>query len=163
VTVAGIDFSTKAIDVALLDDDTDQAVWYRFPLAHGKGHLALARSVSRVVPPRSWWEEHGVWLVGVEDPMSRFPHVAKALGVVAGALLARMPLELPVVQTEPSEWQGKFLALAKLPADRKTAIRARTLEAMPHLSIWPQDAFDAYGIAWATRKLNADAIARVRA
>ena len=33
--IAGIDFSTYAVDVVLLDEDTDQAAWHRFRTRDG--------------------------------------------------------------------------------------------------------------------------------
>lgn len=162
MSIAGIDLSSRAVDVVLLEDDGDRATWHRFELA-GATPFERARSLRRVFPTRSWWEENGVWLLGIEDPHSRFPHVAKALGMATGGVAALLPSDLTVIQTKPNEWQSVFLvdkALYVKSVDRKEAITVRALSLGFDTGIGfgdPQDAYDAYGIAWAIRKINAEA------
>jgi hypothetical protein len=159
--IAGVDFSSRAIDVVLLEDDSDRAEWHRFELTGGTP-FERARSLRGCFPTRSWWDDHGVYLLGIEDPHSRFPHVAKALGISCGAVAALLPRDLCVIATPPKEWKRVFCGNAN--ANKDAVVNAVPLDSLwsgcsiPTLDI-PQDAFDAYGIAYAVRKLNNDAIA----
>ena len=155
MTVAGIDFSSRAVHVVLLEDDTDHASLRIFEL-HGATPFERARSLRRVFPTRGFWEDNGVYLVAIEDPHSRANHTAKALGLAAGAIAALLPNAMTVVQTAPSEWHRLFAGTAGASKDDVQA-RGR--------AVWPDppagcddNAWDAYGIAWAVRTLNNTAI-----
>jgi hypothetical protein len=157
--IAGIDFSTHAVDIILLDDDTDTAAWTRFQLT-GDDAFRRARSCRKTLPGRSWWEDNGVWLIGLEDPYSQFPRETKTLGYVAGAIAVLLPPDLTVIQMAPQEWKRIFCAKASAKKEEvATAARARCAPA----DGWPLDATDAYGIAWAVRTLNNEAIQKGRA
>lgn len=153
--IAGIDFSSRAIHLVLLSDDDDSARAYNVELV-GATPFERARSARSFFPPRSWFEDEGVYLLGIEDPHSRANHTAKALGFVAGAIAVLLPRELAVVQTPPSEWKRLFTGSASSSKDA-VALRAR--------ATWPdppedadQNTWDAYGIAYAVRHLNNKAL-----
>lgn len=155
--IAGIDYSSHAVDIALLEDDSIQAKWVRIDLEGGTP-FERARSLRNSFPSPSWWEHYGVYLVGIEDPHSRANHTAKALGLVAGAIATRLPPRLTVVQTVPVEW--KRLTVGKPSATKDEVARwARTYLDHGGVQKWPQDAYDAYAIARAVRVLNDGAIA----
>lgn len=156
MTVAGIDFSTKAVDIVLLDDDTDQAEWFRYEIADERGALWACRNLRLIFPGGSFFESRGVWLVGLEQPYSQSRDTAKKLGMVAGAIAARLPTDLTVIQTDPNEWHRIFTGNAKA-GKEQIAERARGQRGYPD-SEWPQDAYDALGIAYAVRWLNQHAI-----
>lgn len=163
--VAGIDFSTLAVDLVLLDEDTPAATWHRFPLA-GATALEKARSLRARFPGRSWFEDQGVYLVGIEDPIGRFPATQKALGCVAGATAALLPPDVPLRAMTPSQWFPASVGCAppRLSDERKElatnwALHVVELEAADK---WPHDAFDAYAIAWAARALHEKAIDQQR-
>lgn len=162
--VAGIDASSRAIDIVLLDEDTNQGKHHRFEL-DGDTAINRARSVNWHLPTGSFWDD--VYLVGIEESYSVTFRAAVAQALVRGAVAARLPATIGFIPIPPNEWQRLFLGLEpdeKLPRDRKQRkklIRRRAVELgfgdAPDL---PQDAYDAYGIAHAVRTLNRQAIER---
>jgi hypothetical protein len=163
VKVAGLDISSYAVDLVLLDEETDAATWQRFSLA-GATPFERTRTLRDVFPTRYFWEEHGVYLFAVEDPHSRFPHAAKAMGLVTGGVAALLPREAVVVQTAPKEWKRIFTGNANATKD---AVAERAIDLwtesgapVPYCDGEDDNTWDAYGIAWAVRKLNDDAIQR---
>lgn len=160
MTVAGIDLSTRGIDIVLLHDN-HQAERFTFPL---EGELAFdrCRHVRRALPGASWWENHGVYLAGIEKPMRRHTVAVAALMRVQGAIIARLPEYLTVVETPVTEWKRLFVGKGNASKREVAETGARLLDHWPHLK-WPQDAYDALGIACAVRDLNDQAIRKGRA
>lgn len=154
--IAGIDFSTRAVDVVLLDDDTDQAAWHRFELGTTKTPLLTrVRAVRKALPSRSWWEEQGVTNVGIEQLHSHSRGTLRALSQVQGAIYACLPAAVAVIEMADHEWKRLFTGDAK--ADKgdvaQVALaRMADRDGIVRLS-WPQDALDAFGIACACRAL----------
>jgi hypothetical protein len=156
--IAGIDFSTRAVDVVLLDENTGHASWQRTEL-NGADAFDRARSLrwKHLIPDNAWED---VLAVGIEDPRG---HNAGALYRVQGAVLARLPSFLLVHPLVPSQWRK----LVGLPGNASK--QAVMLEAHHRLARrvlfglfgdfaertpkWPSDACDAYCIALATQKL----------
>jgi hypothetical protein len=153
--IAGIDYSTRAVDIVLLDEDTDAATWHRFELkALGKRDDAFerTRSVRDAMPSRSsgFWDD--VMSAGIEQPRGNY-------GVydgmrVQGAILACLPARLQVQPHNPAEWRKTV----GLPGNAsKFEVLKRAYEHLSpttdELIDWPQDACDAYCIALATRTL----------
>jgi hypothetical protein len=147
--LAGIDYSTHAVDVVLLDEDTGQATWHRTELK-GADAFDRARRLRWAQPiPDNEWE--AVLAVGIEDPRG---HNAGALYRVQGAILARLPSFLLVHPLIPSQWRK----LVGLPGNASKAGVARWALKQPGIRDWPAatipfDATDAYCIALATQKL----------
>lgn len=158
MTVAGIDYSSRAVDIVLLDDDGRRCHWTNIPL-HGDTPLERARSLRGRLPLRSWWEDEGVYLIGIEDPIGHHAHTAKALGQAGGAIAALLPASLTVLQTPTAEWKRLFCGDAKASKDdvREAVSRDGVFGSSPG---WTQDAYDAYAIAWTARHLNNAAIER---
>lgn len=157
--IAGIDYSSRAIDIVLIDDDTRAGSWLRIPL-EGDTPLDRARSLRGRLPLRSWWDDHGVYLIGIEDPRGHHAHTAKALGFAGGAVAALLPSGIPIVQTMTAEW--KRLTVGRGSAT-KEQVAAWSRHEMYHAHsltpvLWPQDAYDAYAIARAVELLNNQAI-----
>lgn len=166
MTVAGIDYSTKFVDVALLQEDSDAATWHRYPLT-GDTPFYRARSVKHALPTASWWEHNGVYLAAIEQAFSVTFNAATALARIQGAIAATLPSTLTMFETAPNEWQRVFLGLApdeKLPGTRvrgarQAAYKRRAIELgfgdAPDL---PFDAYAAFGIAHAARAINQQAV-----
>lgn len=157
MSVVGIDLNSRTIDLVKLHD-SDQAEWISVPIADQRGAFFAARNAREHFPRGQWWDD--VALVGIEDPYSAFPNVAKALGLVTGAVAALLPTGLTVVQTSPQEWQRVFLgdSVDKLPQGgkgRKSFVRIRCHEHGFGINGETQDALDAFGIAFAVRELCA--------
>lgn len=168
--IAGIDYSSFQIDIVLLDDEADTATWHPCPLP-GKTPFDRARAVRHRFPTLSWWDDQGVYLVAIEDPYSQANHTAKALGLIAGAIACRLPPQLTVIHTAPSEW--KRLAVGKPSASKAEVTRWARVQ-LEHgyvspippsdmVTKWSEHAYDAYSIARAVRVLNNQAIEKAGA
>jgi hypothetical protein len=151
---AGIDYSTHAIDVVLVDEDTGAATWHRTEL-EGNDAFDRARSArdtriarEKLLPPFMSWDD--VVAVGIEDPRG---HNAGALYRVQGAILAQLPVRLLVHPLIPSQWRK----LVGLPGDSSKQQVASWALKQPGIRDWPVpipfDATDAYCIALAVSKL----------
>lgn len=148
--VAGIDYNTRAVDVVLIDEDTGTASWHRFPLAGIGDAFDRARSVREAMPPRSWWETHGVIAAGIEDPRG---YAAGHQYRVQGGILQCLPRDLLVQPWIPSAWR-KAVGLPGNAPKVVVATHVFSVVVGVHVpAMWPQDACDAYCIARAT--LNA--------
>jgi hypothetical protein len=164
--IAGVDSSSFAVDIVLLDDDTDTVHSFHHIVLPGKTPFERARGCRQRLPARSWWEDNGVWLLGFEDPFSHDAHVAKALGLIAGAFAAQLPPDLTAVPTPPSEWQRRFTGWEKQPRysiERKQLIREAAIRRGFNGDGRTQDLYDAFGIACVVRDLNNRAIREGRA
>lgn len=150
--VCGIDSSSRAVDLVLLDDD-NRAEWHRITL-EGETPFLRARDLRQKLPRGTFWDD--VSLVGLEQTYSGSYSAATALALIRGAIGALLPAELTVLETRPNEWQKVFTRVTKLPAkskERKALIRARCAELGFEAPDLAQDALDAYGVAWAVREL----------
>lgn len=147
--VAGIDFSTHAVDVVLLDEDTLDAAWHRFLLEAFGDAFDRTRWVRDSMPSRSWWEDHGVIAVGIEDPRG---YGAGSLYRVQGAVLACLPTSLLVHPWIPSAWRkaNGIPGNASKQAIEDHSLAIQPCEILAYAPDWPQDAHDAHLIARAT-------------
>lgn len=152
----GIDLSTHAVDLVKLDEETDRAEWVRVPLV-GKDAVERARSYRAQTDGYTWrtfysefWDD--VLVVAIEDPAGRGD--MRKLARVQGVVLATIPARIPVWLFAPSEWRR----LCGIPGNASkntialwTAVRWEGAELLEDA---PQDACDAYAIAYACRALN---------
>lgn len=149
MSIAGIDLSTHAVDVVLLDEDSDAATWHRFTL-EGEDAFARARSVKYAMPGGSFWDD--VVAIGIEDPRG---YNAGSIYRVQGAILGELPGRTLVHPLVPSSWRKQV----GLPGNAsKAAVMEYALlrgqdAGMDEWFRVPQDACDAYCIALATRNL----------
>lgn len=153
--IAGIDFSTRAVDVVLIDEDTGEPTWHPYPLAGMGDAFDRTRSVRTAMPPRSTWDDLGVIAIGIEQP--RGNHGVTPLFRIQGAILACLPTQVLITPWNPSSWR---LAVGL----KGNATKIEVFEYVADLvsdarNTWPQDAADAYCIALATR----DALERLEA
>lgn len=157
--IAGIDFSSKAVDVVLLDEDSDAATWHRVSV-DGPAAFDRARLVRRLIVGQlgaAFWDD--VLAVGIEDPRG---YGAGSLYRIQGAILSCIPLEKLVQPWVPSAWRKQVgLPGNASKAHVKVFADAHRLDAVtdfdegeePDLAVWPFDPCDAYCIALATRGL----------
>ena len=141
---AGIDYSSHAVDIVLLDEDSGAAKWEHYPLSISATAFDRTRSVRERVPTRGWWDDSSVLAVGIEEPRG---YNSGALYRIQGAILATIPAELLVHPLVPSEWRK----LVGLPGNAsKDDVRQFTHGYV----LWEStDACDAYCIALAVSKL----------
>lgn len=152
--IAGIDFSSHAIDVVLVDEDTGAPSWRRWQL-RGDDAFERARYVRRLELGDTF---DNVLAAGIEQPFGG--HNAGDLFRVQGALLARLPLGLLVHPIPPARWR-KLVGLSGRATKLEVARYAQTCLTLltprgarfPIGSDWAQDAKDAYCIALATGAL----------
>ena len=152
--VAGIDFSTQAVDVVLLDEDDVLApVWHR-TILDGPDAFTRTRDLrgQHLLYPHDWDD---LLAVGIEDPAGK--HAIRAIARVQGAVLAHIPDGLMVKPWAPSEWRRTCGLKGNCSKDDVFAF------AMEQINRWhntpdawpmyvPMDATDAYAIALATRQ-----------
>lgn len=152
--VLGIDVSSFAIDMVLLDENTNQTVWDHIPL-EGATAFDRLRDVPRRMPRWSWYDD--IYLAAIEAPMGRGEGGTQAkLNHVFGAVVACLPRGLQTVwQVAPHEWR-KELGLPGNAVKQVCAARAVELGAYPDWA--DQNAYDAWAVAWYARQVNARAI-----
>jgi hypothetical protein len=147
--VAGIDYSTHAIDVVLIDEDTLKPEWHRWQL-DGSDALERTRSVRTHFSPGTTFDS--CIAIGIEDPRG---FNAGALYRVQGAVLMKLPPLTLVEKWDPKKWRK---AVGLKGNASKQDIYAFTVATMfksgpklaPDSIHWPQDACDAWCIARAT-------------
>lgn len=145
--IAGIDFSSFHVDVVLIEeDDTRPPVWHRTSLA-GVDAFDRCRRLQGDLLGEHQWDD--VLAVGIEEPRGHNPGV---LYRVQGAVLAHIPCWILAVPWVPSEWRKAV----GLPGNASKSDVAGWALGQPDAQVWrpgtPQDAFDAYAIATATRR-----------
>jgi hypothetical protein len=151
VNVLGIDLSSRAIDLVLLDENADRAQWTRIEL-EGDTAFERARDVAEKMPQPGWYEAHGVYLCAIERPFVR--RGQDVIRLVQGAVLAEIPRELHVWEVSVSQWK-KALGV---PIREKPDARAFGTFSFAAPPIWAQDAYDALGVALYARDENARGI-----
>jgi Holliday junction resolvasome RuvABC endonuclease subunit len=156
VTLAGIDTSTKAIDIVLLELDTDAAAWLRIPL-HGDDAFDRVLTIRDAMPARGRWDDAGVVQIAIEKPLAgNATTSAIQVAWALGAALACLPRDVPLMPLQPSEWKKETLGggqpgKGNAPkADVAAWSRAHWTNVPDRVS---QDGLDAYAIAWAARSL----------
>lgn len=148
MTIAGIDYSTMAIDLVLIDvDGVERARLFHWELC-GADALTRTRAVPLVVPGRRsvFWDT--VRAVAIEEPMGRgptsLPIIAK-LKAIQGAVLACIPAEMEVTALKPTEWRAAVGLAGNATKHDVHVWSVLAQRGMP--SPWPQDGHDAYCIA----------------
>ena len=151
--VLGIDLSSFAIDLVLLDEDTDEATWTHLDLG-GVTSFDRCRQVANVFPSASWFEDRGLYLAALEKPSAASFISAAAQFPVFGAVAVLLPRELVVWSFRPAEWKKSLgVPLREKPTQDLIASLVSGVTGE-----WTQDALDACGIAWAAREQNGHAV-----
>ena len=147
--VAGIDFSSNAIDVVHVHvDDLKPPIWNHYPLT-GRDAFERTRTVGYVFPGRRSYVWDNVLAFGIEHPAGKFG--TGAMMRVQGAVLACLPARVLVQPWPPAAWR-KAVGLPGNASKADVASHARrTIWVDDPTENWPQDAFDAFCIALATR------------
>jgi hypothetical protein len=167
VTVAGIDYSSRFIDVVLVPmEGNAPPVWHRFVLS-GTDAFDRTRSVADAMPGRAsvFWDN--VVGAGIEHPGGH--HGTRDMLRVQGAILSCLPNRLLVEPWPPAKWRAAVglpgnasKGLVKLGSFEHVLLGARYIDQrgkpmypgwvdeLHHA--WPQDAHDAHLIALAARQ-----------
>lgn len=156
MSICGIDYSSHAVDLVLLDEDSDAATWHRVPLV-GPSAFDRARMVRLLMLSHlgsAFWDD--VLAVGIEQP--RGNHGVVHMARIQGAVLTCIPASKLVQPLNPAEWR-KRVGLKGNATKDAVRIEAWARAAMVDgyladaMNAWPFDATDAYCIAMATRSL----------
>lgn len=153
--IVGIDLSTFAIDLVKLDEDTDDATWFRAELGTSKRpKLERLRSIRAAMPPASWWDD--VSVAGIEQPAGRSRGGLADVSAAYGAALQAIPAGIRVRQLRPAEWRK---ACGLKGSASKDDVAHWVIHHWPssfydgELTV-EQDACDAYAVAYAARAIN---------
>lgn len=160
MSIVGIDLSTHNVDLVKLDEETDRAEWVRVPLV-GENAIDRARSYRRsgqdTFYPRgmktSWWDD--VILCALEDPAGRGD--TRKIARVQGVVIATIPARVQVWTLQPAEWRKACAMPGNCPKERVrlfAEVRLQDADSGGDFERWPQDAYDAYAIAYAARAIN---------
>lgn len=138
--VCGIDLSSFAVDMVLVDLEHGGIEWQRFVL-EGTDAWERTRRVRDCLPARTdiVWDD--VLAIGIEQPAGH--HGVIPLVRVQGAILATLPPTTLMQPYTPARWR----VLSGLRGHAlKADVKARSLELGGH-ETWPQDAHDAHLVA----------------
>jgi hypothetical protein len=152
-SVLGIDFSTFAIWLAKVDENTQTADWTRVALT---GQTAWERTRQlRDQMPRGWFYDD-IYLAAIEQPFGGSTRAVSALMRTQGAILVSIPTRVECWQVAPYDWKRPLgLRQAEKPTAETFAAAGFELA-----GDWPQDSLDALGVAVYARDLNAAGIAK---
>ena len=154
----GIDLSTHAVDLVKLDEDTYRAEWYRVPLV-GESAIDRARSYyeERWKYLKHSYEVEFIWddviVCALEDPHGAGRSAVSKIMRVQGVVLATIPARVQVWTFAPGEWRN-LCGLAGNASKENVREWALDVWGDPPYPDPPQDACDAYCIAYAARALN---------
>lgn len=147
MNIAGIDYSTHAIDIVTIPHDgPEPPEWHTFPL-QGDNAFDRARDIANELHGRNslFWDE--ILAVGIEHPAGH--HGTGHLLRIQGAILSCIPARMLVQPLAPARW--RHLAGLK-GSSSKDQIRAASELLLPFgVHFDTQDAHDAHLIAIATR------------
>ena len=158
-SVVGIDLSSRAVDLAKLDESADHAIHTRISLERDKRAKAWDRTllVPELMPKAGYWDD--VYLVAIEIPFGAGTGAVAGINRVVGAVAASLPAQLREPYrcwaVRPGEWRT-WLGLHGKPDVQLIEQLGLVLEG-PYAA--SQDARDALCIAYYARETNAAALA----
>jgi len=154
--VAGIDYSSRFVDVVTVPcEGTGAPVWRSYPL-EGCDAFDRARNVAHVMPGRahSFWD--GILAVAIEHPAGKVGtgHMLR----IQGAVLACIPARMLVHPLPPAKW--KRLSGCRTGAANHAAYSRHSAALLEQqgwtpwdTAQWPHDAHAAHLMALALRAL----------
>lgn len=148
-SVVGIDLSTRAIDLVLLDENANEATHRRIELA-GDSAFERCRDIRDKMPAASWYDQ--VYLIAIERPFSQSRN--DTVRLAQGAILATLPRHTPVWEVAPQTWKAHL----KFKGRGKPGWADFPFTPSADAGVWPQDALDALAVALYARDTNAAGI-----
>jgi hypothetical protein len=101
----------------------------------------------------AWYDTHGVYLCAIERPFVRAGQ--DVIRLVQGCVLASLPRQLPVWEVSVSQWKKHAGIGIRV---KPSWMEFPKVKFYPENVPFPQDAYDALGVALYARDLNAKAI-----
>jgi hypothetical protein len=136
---AGIDYDTHSVHIVRLPE-LGMPTYHPCEL-EGDDAFERTRNVSSALPGSGFWEN--VTAVGIEEPGGKY--VIGKLKAIQGAIITSLPDDLLVAPYHAGKWR----VLAGLPGQSsKDEIRAWVYGRLGENPGWPQDACDAYCLAY---------------
>lgn len=155
--IVGIDYSTLAIDVILLDEDTNTAEHHRRRLDTAPGDaLARTRRIRDEMPSRGHWADRGCLLVAIETPMGAGVMAGTVpLLIALGAIVDTLDRDMPLALLRSDDWRRacELPARAPRPQHKKNAIQFAQAHWKDSPARIDDNTADAFCIAWAGREL----------
>jgi hypothetical protein len=158
-SVVGIDLSSRALDLARLDETHGCVTHRRVDLeAVGKRSTSWERTLAlpRLMPNAGWWDD--VYLVAIEAPYGPGTGTVAILNRIVGALIAGLPPRLRAPErcwvVRPDEWKGELGLRGKPTTDDLERVGLVIIGTGPET----QDARDAACLAYYAREVNARAL-----
>lgn len=152
-SILGIDLSTKAIELVLIEESTNRCAWDHIEL-EGLDHFERLRNIPRKMPrwASGWYDDAGVMLVAVEAPFGRGQAGTEAkLNRVFGAIVTCVPPRVAVWEIAPHDWRRELELPGNAPKER---CRERALELGACPGWDDQNAYDAFCVAYAARRID---------
>jgi hypothetical protein len=139
ITCVGIDFDTHCVHLVRLPT-VGLPTYHPVPL-EGDDSFERMRRVAWEMPGEGFWQD--VIAVGIEEPAGQY--VVGKLKGIQGAVISTLPLDVLIAPYRPALWRK--LALQRGDAT-KAEVRAWVYERLGENPGWPQDACDAYCLAY---------------
>ena len=143
--LAGIDYSSRAIDIVFLDPEAegDLPWWNHYDLPSVGGAFERTREVANVLPARRSVVWDDVYAVAIEEAFG-YGGSAAVLMRVQGAILSCLPGDLEVREYAAGVWKTRVGLRGNASKDRVRELVMLELGTEPS---WNQDACDAYCLA----------------
>lgn len=159
MNVAGIDVSSRAVDIVAvpLDPDIIAAPAWEHHEFVGANAIERATIAPDVIPRGTFWDN--VAEVAIERPYGPGGDTLFALHLMVGAVAAALPARLrPPLFLHPSQWRKAAGISGR--ASKEDVARYAVSHSGLLTDAWTQDACDAYCIAIAARNLNLERLER---
>lgn len=154
MSIAGIDLSSRAIHVAVIAEDTNEASVHVVRLDAQRGDATTRiRRMRDLMPARGAYHDLGVTLIALERPIALHSNVPL---MVYGALLQLLPADMPLLELRADDWRREcLLPLRGAKSDLKAASKrlARDLWADPP-ELMDDNVAESFLIAWAAREID---------
>lgn len=151
MAILGVDLSTKAIDLVLLDeDDPAQATHHRIALATPWWNAATdMRNTLRGID-----HSENVHLAGIERPYGPSRQVIASLHTILGAVLASMPAHITCLEIRPADMRHELGLPGNCPKETMHfAVNRHFEEHGTCYTLWPPDAYDAWAAGHAALRM----------
>lgn len=153
--IMGLDFSSRAVHICALPEDSNHAELHVVRLDAERGDfLTRARRLRDRMPARTAWKDAGATLIAVERPYSHQPGILAPMMTIFGGLLQLLPVDVPLLELSPPEWRRECL-LPQRGDDRKpAAIRFAREQWTDAPDAIDDNAADAFCVAYAAREID---------
>lgn len=154
----GIDLSSHALHLAVLEEDSNDAIVHVVRLDTQRGDATRRiRRMRDLMPARTAYRDLGVTLIAIEQPIGAFTKVTL---MVYGALLQLLPVDVPITELRADDWRRECkLPLRGATSDLKSNSKRFARQLWTNApSVLDDDTAEAYLIAWSAREIDLRAV-----